>query len=193
MPCVTQVRIPTVMARMQEVAVSKEGGGGVLALSERRPSLTKRKRKIEPYESQRSILHKGRDHSHEDHVADRGFHSLHLYNLVHTPVPISKTTRILAAKMSADKELEKLRKLPAWDTSKVQNVQVVIDVARSNNRKVHFAKPDLLLASKTRRVGRTPANMKRQSGTARRKRPRRYRWSCTVHRIRSICFLYDSR
>ena len=30
----------------------------------------------------------GRGHSHEDHVADRGFHSWHHWYLVHTLVPI---------------------------------------------------------------------------------------------------------
>ena len=44
------------------------------------------------FESQRCIFYKGRDHSHEDHVADGGFHSWHQYNLVHAHVPISKAT-----------------------------------------------------------------------------------------------------
>ena len=55
---------------MQKVAVTQVGGGRPFALGE------------------------GRNHLHEDHVTDRGFHSLHDNNLVHTPVPISEATKM---------------------------------------------------------------------------------------------------
>ena len=55
-------------------------------------SLTNMERQIQMFESPRCILYKGRNHSHEDHVADGGFHSWHQYNLVHAHVPISKAT-----------------------------------------------------------------------------------------------------
>ena len=84
MPYVKQIRIPTANAPTQKVAVSNKGARRPVALSEGRPSLTRRRisRQLAAFESQRCILHKVRDHSHEDHVADRGFHSWHHRNLI---------------------------------------------------------------------------------------------------------------
>ena len=42
-------------------------------------------------------------HPHEDHVADRGFDSWDLYNLVPTPVPLGKAMDIPAVKVAVDK------------------------------------------------------------------------------------------
>ena len=47
--------------------------------------------------------------------------------------------KIAAAKAVVDKEWEKLEKIPQWDTSKVRNKSEVIDEARTNDIKVHFA------------------------------------------------------
>ena len=47
---------------------------------------------------------------------------------------------ILEAKTAADLEWDKLHKLPAWRASKGKCHQDVINEARVNNRKVHFAK-----------------------------------------------------
>ena len=90
MPCITQVSIPTARTPTQEVAVSSAGRRDPSALSEKRHTLTQRQRQIEASESRRCILHTGRDHSHEDHVADRSYHLWQDSNLVHTLVPISK-------------------------------------------------------------------------------------------------------
>ena len=109
-PCATQVRIPTVKAPTQKVAASKEGRERPSTLSEGRPSLTKREGQLEELESRRCILHRGRDHSHEDHIADRGFHSWHHY----TPVPISKATNTLAAKMARRGRLEEILLQQFW-------------------------------------------------------------------------------
>ena len=47
--------------------------------------------------------------------------------------------KILDAKAAADKELEKLRKLPAWQVTKVKSKIEVIEKARKEGRTVHFA------------------------------------------------------
>ena len=86
MPRVTRVRIPTARRPRQNVAMSKESGRRPQALSEERLSLTDRERQNTAFESQRCTLHKERNLAHEDHVADRRFHSWHHYNLVPTPV-----------------------------------------------------------------------------------------------------------
>ena len=46
--------------------------------------------------------------------------------------------KIPAAKAAVDKEWEKLEKTPPWD-KKVGNKSEVIDEARKEGRKVHFA------------------------------------------------------
>ena len=43
------------------------------------------------------------------------------------------------AKAAAEKEWEKLEKIPAWQLTKVRNKKGVIDEARNKGRKVHFA------------------------------------------------------
>ena len=47
--------------------------------------------------------------------------------------------KIPAAKAAVDKEWEKLEKIPAWDKTKVRSKKEVIDEARKEGRKVHFA------------------------------------------------------
>ena len=47
--------------------------------------------------------------------------------------------KIPAAKAAVDKEWEKLEKIPAWDLTKVRSKSEVIDEARTNGAKVHFA------------------------------------------------------
>ena len=44
-----------------------------------------------------------------------------------------------AAKAAADKEWEKLGKIPAWDLTKVRSKKEVIDEARTTGAEVHFA------------------------------------------------------
>ena len=50
-----------------------------------------------------------------------------------------KAMKIPAAQAAVDKEWEKLEKIPAWDKTKVRNKSGVIDEARKEGRKVHFA------------------------------------------------------
>ena len=47
--------------------------------------------------------------------------------------------KISAAKAAVDKEWEKLQKIPAWNLTKVRSKKQVIDEARTNGAKVHFA------------------------------------------------------
>ena len=57
---------------------------------------------------------------HEDHTAGKGDNSLQHYNLVHKFIPVPQAMKIPAAKAAADKEWEKLEKIPAWDKTKSQ-------------------------------------------------------------------------
>ena len=72
-------------------------------------------------------------------LQEKGDNSLQHYNLVHKFVPMPQAMKIPAAKAAADKEWEKLEKIPAWDKTKVRNKSEVIDEARTKGIKVHFA------------------------------------------------------
>ena len=76
---------------------------------------------------------------HEDHIAGKEDNSLQHYNLAHNFIPMPQAVKIPAAKAAVDKEWEKLEKIPAWDKTKVRNKSEVIDEARKEGRKVHFA------------------------------------------------------
>ena len=110
-----------------------------LALGEGRPSLTRSERQRETFEHQRCILHNGRDHSREDHVADRGFHSRHPHNLVYTPVPISKAVQIRDVQECSGQRVWKKDTNATMIWSKEKCEQDVINESRANHRKVHFA------------------------------------------------------
>ena len=65
--------------------------------------------------------------------------SLQHYNLVHKFIPMPQAMKIPAAKAAVDKEWEKLEKISAWNLTKVKSKKQVIDEARTNGAKVHFA------------------------------------------------------
>ena len=69
-------------------------------LSKRRLSLTERERQVKAFEYQKCFLHTGRNHSHEYHVADRGYHSRYQNNLAHTLLPTSKATNNPSVKIA---------------------------------------------------------------------------------------------
>ena len=94
--------------------VSKDGGRRPLALSHGRHSLTRREKHMETFESQRCTIHKRRDHSHEDHVADfiRGVILIWYTRPCHSARP----RKIQAAKIAVDRE---------WSTYKTANVENV--------------------------------------------------------------------
>ena len=94
---------------------------------------------LEASESKRMRIGESLPNYHEDHIAGRGDNSLQHYNLVHKLIPVPHAMKIPAAKAAVDKEWEKLENILAWDLTKVRNKSVVIDVARTKGRKVHFA------------------------------------------------------
>ena len=66
----------------------------------------------------------------EDLIAERGSNSSSHHNFVHKPIPFLQAMKILDAKAAADKELVKLRNLPAWQVTKVKSKKEVIEKAR---------------------------------------------------------------
>ena len=94
---------------------------------------------VEVSESTRMRMEESPPKYHEDHIAGKGDNSLQHYNLVHKFIPMPEAMKIPAAKAAVDKEWDKLEKIPAWDLTKVRNTSEVIDEARKEDRKVHFA------------------------------------------------------
>ena len=94
---------------------------------------------LEASESTRMRMEESLPNHHEDHIAGKGENSLQHYNLVHKFIPMPQAMKIPAAKAAVDKEWEKLEKIPAWDKTRVRHKSEVIDEARKEGRKVHFA------------------------------------------------------
>ena len=94
---------------------------------------------LEVSESTRLRMGESLPNYHEDHIAGKGDNSPQHYNLLHKFIPMPQAMKIPAAKAAVDKEWEKLEKIPAWDKTKVRNKSEVIDEARKEGRKVHFA------------------------------------------------------
>ena len=94
---------------------------------------------LEASESTRMRTEESLPKYHEDHIAGKGDNSLQHYNLVHKFIPMPQAMKIPAAKAAVDKEWEKLEKISAWNKTRVRNKSEVIDEARIEGRKVHFA------------------------------------------------------
>ena len=94
---------------------------------------------LEACESARLRMEESLPNYHEDPIAGKGDNSLQHYNLVHKFIPMPQAMKILAAKAAVDKEWEKLKKISAWNLTKVRSRQEVIDEARTMGAKVHFA------------------------------------------------------
>ena len=94
---------------------------------------------LEARESTRLRMGESSRNHHEDHVAGKGDNSLQHYNLVHNLIPMPQVMKIPEAKAAVDKEWEKLRKISAWNLTKVRCKKEVIDEARTKGAKVHFA------------------------------------------------------
>ena len=94
---------------------------------------------LEPSESTRLRMGESLPNHHEDHITGKGDNSLQHYNLVHKFIPMPQAMKIPAAKAAADKEWEKLEKIPAWNLTKVRSKKEAIDEARTKGAKVHFA------------------------------------------------------
>ena len=96
---------------------------------------------LEASESTRMRMEESLPNYHDDHIAGRRDNSLKHYNLVHNFIPVPQAVKIPAAKAAVDKEWETLKKIPAWDLTKVRNKTEAIDEARTKGRKIHFASP----------------------------------------------------
>ena len=72
-------------------------------------------------ESTRLRMEESLRNYHEDHVAGKGDKSVQHNKLVHKFIPMPQAMKIPAAKAAADKEWEKLEKIPAWDLTKVRS------------------------------------------------------------------------
>ena len=70
---------------------------------------------LEVSESTRLRMERILPKNHEDHIAGRGNNSLHLCNVVRKFIAMPQAMEIPAAKAAADKEWEKLEKIPAWN------------------------------------------------------------------------------
>ena len=94
---------------------------------------------LEASESTRMRMEESLPKYHEDHIVGKGNNSLQHHNLEHKFIPVPQAMKIPAAKAAVNKEWEKLEKIPAWNIAKVRNKSDVIDEARKEGRKVHFA------------------------------------------------------
>ena len=94
---------------------------------------------LEAGKSTRLCMGESLPNHHEDHIAGKGNNSLQHYNLVHKFIPMPQAKKNPAAKAAVDKEWEKLEKISARNLTKVRSKKEVIDEARTNGAKVHFA------------------------------------------------------
>ena len=94
---------------------------------------------LEADESTRMRMENSMPHYHQDHIAGKGENSLQHYNLFHKFIPMPQAMKIPAEKAAVDKECGKLEKISAWNLTKVRSKKEVIDEARTNGVKVHFA------------------------------------------------------
>ena len=142
-------------------------------------------------ESTRMRMEESLPKCHEDHIAGNGDNPLQHYHLVHKFIPMSQAMKIPAAKIAADKEWEKLEKIPAWGKTKVRNKSDVIDEARIG-RKVHFASMDGPLSFEECLIVDKAPKKQRSSCTPKRHRERWFGILCSIHWTRIISITNDS-
>ena len=94
---------------------------------------------LEASDSTRLRMGESLPNHHEDHIAGKENNSVQHKNLIHKFIPTPQAMKIPAAKAAVDKEWEKLEKISAWNLTKVRSKKEVIDEARTNGAKVHFA------------------------------------------------------
>ena len=78
---------------------------------------------VKAHESTTKRLERTPSKDHEDHNAEKGFHSLSHTNPARKFVPMRQAMTILDAKAAVDKELEKLEKLPSWQMTKFKKTK----------------------------------------------------------------------
>ena len=94
---------------------------------------------LEASESTRMRMEESLPKYREDHIAGKVNNSLQHHYLVHKFIPMPQAMKIPAAKAALDKEWEKLDQISAWNLTKVRSKKEVIDEARTEGAKVHFA------------------------------------------------------
>ena len=83
------------------------------------------------------ILHEVENDWHEEHVADRRFHSWHHNNLAHTPVPISKAVKLSVQKNSSGQRVGHITISTSVEyVKRYLGKQDVINETNVNNRKL---------------------------------------------------------
>ena len=88
---------------------------------------------LRPESAQQKLTTETQNKDHEDHSAERGINSVsQLQSCAHV-------TKIPDAKAAVDEEWDKLENTPAWQESKVESKQEVIDDARREGKTSHFA------------------------------------------------------
>ena len=131
---------------------------------------------------------------HQDHVTAKGMNSMTLITVLFTSsFRCLKRLKIPDAKAAVEKEWWKLKKIPAWQLTKVRNKKEVIDEARNKGRKVHFASlKDGSLSSQEFGVGASISKITRSSCTPRWHCERWFWISCSIHWTRIISITNDS-
>ena len=92
---------------------------------------TKHARTVEADESMRIRMEGAPRRCHEDHIAGKCMNSW--------SHDMPQALKIPDARAAVEKELDKLENLPAWQLTKVRNINEVITEARNEGRTVHFA------------------------------------------------------
>ena len=78
---------------------------------------------LEGSESTRMRMEESLPKYHQDHIAGKGDKSLRI-TILHTNfIPMPQAMKIPAAKAAADKEWEKLQKIPAWDVTSQKQIR----------------------------------------------------------------------
>ena len=96
---------------------------------------------LEANESTRMRMGNSIPHHHEDHIAGKGEKSLQHSNLVHKFILVPQALKIPAAKAAVDKEWEILKKISAWNLTKVRSKKDVIDEAKTSGATVSSCTP----------------------------------------------------
>ena len=94
---------------------------------------------VDADESTRPRLEGAEHKPHQVFITAKGTHSFTHCSLVHKFIPTPQALQIPDAKAAVEKERGRLEKIPAWQLTKVRNKKEVIDEARKEGRKVHFA------------------------------------------------------
>ena len=123
---------------------------------------------------------------HQDHITAKRVNSITHYSLVHKFILMPQALKNSRCKGGSGKEWEKLEKIPAWDLTKVINKKEVIDEARNEGTKVHFASLMDLCHLKNSELEPTVSKVQRQSRTL--------KWNCKkMIQVRMQCSLNKDR